>query len=338
MTLPPLRRALARAALLVVACFVSAPAAPAQSFDFTMNEGFLRRLIKENAVQTTLTVRMDDNGPLHRIGSDCEMHIAGQVQNASPGNPPAIVVEFPNWCKFAPDGQQGLSFAALSDRWRDLVRGSVIDRTCEVRGFLRIFTEHASGGGAGGSNPDHAYELHPALGMACGGQTFNFDSMLRAFPGMRHIQPSTAAGCINDRELYARWRNNRYEFQDGGGTCGNFAIVEVRDIDMDWSFAMAGGHYTFATVTANGQTQSTVGVYTLSGSEADGWLAGVIQQGGVGNTRKVLHGMFTYDPQSIIMALTDEQGNLVRPNLWKRVDFPLALVIFGETATVPWEQ
>ena len=71
---------------------------------------------------------------------------------------------------------------------------------------------------------------------------------------------------------------------------------------------------------------------------ADQWLAGVIQQGGVGNTRKVLHGMFTYDFQAIILALTDEQGNLVRPNLWKRVDFPLALVTFGETATVPWEQ
>ena len=45
--------------------------------------------------------------------------------------------------------------------------------------------------------------------------------------------------------------------------------------------------------------------------------------------------MFTYDFQSIIRALTDEQGNLVRPSIWKRVDFPLALVIFGE-ATAPF--
>jgi hypothetical protein len=118
------RRASAAAALLL-ACLVSATPSSAQNFDFTMNEGFLRRLIQENAVQTTLSVRMDDNGPLHRLGSDCEMHIAGQVQGASPGRPEAIVVEFPNWCKFSPDGQQGLSFSVLSTRWDNLVRDNV---------------------------------------------------------------------------------------------------------------------------------------------------------------------------------------------------------------------
>jgi hypothetical protein len=320
---------------LIVFCFC--PTASAQTPDFTMNESFLRRLIQEDAAQITLSVRMDDNGPLHQLGSDCEMHIAGRVQNASLGNPPSIVVEFPNWCKFSPDGQLGSSFNTLSSLWRNLVDNRVVGKTCDVRGFLRIFTEHVSGGG-GPTNPDHAYEFHPALSMTCDGEAFNFDSMLSAFPGMRHIQPSTAADCINGRELYVRWKNNRYEFrQGGGGSCGNFAIVEVRDIDLEWSFEMPGGHYTFATVTANGQTQSSIGVYTLTGSAADQWLAGAIQQGGVGQTRKVLHGMFTYDFQSIIVTLTDEQGNLLRPSLWKKVDFPLALVIFGETSEIPWQ-
>lgn len=317
---------------------LNAPVAYAQSPNFSMTESLLLRFIQEEAAQTTLRVFVNEHGPLHNLANDCEMHLAGTIQGTSLGDPSAIVVEPPNWCKFSPTGQSGGSFSALSTAWRNHVRSTIRDKTCDVRGFLRIFTEHATGGGSGGSNPDHVYEIHPALGMTCEGEQMSFDQMLKAFPGMRHIQPSTAANCINGRELYARWRNNRYEFrQGGGGSCGNFAIIEVRDVDMDWTYALNGGHYTFATVTANGQTQSSLGLYTLGGSEADQWLAGVLQQGGLGNTRKVLHGMFTYDWQSIVVTLTNEQGNLVRPNLWKRVDFPLALVIFGETTVVPWQ-
>jgi hypothetical protein len=89
------------------------------------------------------------------------------------------------------------------------------------------------GGGSGGSNPDHVYEFHPALSMTCDGDEISFGNMLTFFPGMRRIQPSTATNCINGRELYVRFKNNRYEFQQGGGgRCGNCAIIEVNDIDM----------------------------------------------------------------------------------------------------------
>jgi len=102
---------------------------------------------------------------------------------------------------------------------------------------------------------------------------------------------------------------------------------------MDWSFALDGGHYTFADVTAHGQ-HGGLGIYTLSGSDPDTWLGQAIGQGGL-NQSKVMHGVFTYDWESIIGTLIDEQGNFLRPSQWTEVEFPLALIAYGETSETP---
>lgn len=333
--MPP--RASLTCILVSLFVLVSTLTAGAQTPTFTMSESLLRTMIQKNTIQPTFRVRMNANGPLHTLANDCEMHIAGTVQGASLGTPPAIVVEFPNWCRFSPDGQlSSASFSSLSNAWRDLVSTRVVGRTCDVKGFLRIFCEHCTGGGAEGSNPNHAYEFHPALSITCGSENFAFNSMLRSFPGLRHISPSTASNCITGRNLSVRFRNNRYEFrEDGGGTCGNFAVVEIMDINMDWSFAVDGGHYAFADVTADGDAVGGLGIYTMSGSESDTWLSQIIQQEGLGDTSKVVHGVFTYDWMSIIDTLQDAQGNLRRPSQFQRIDFPLALIVYGET-TAPF--
>jgi hypothetical protein len=315
---------------------ILAASIPVSAQTFTMNESFLRTMSTGNTIQPTFSVRITANGPLHTLANDCEMHVAGRVQDASLGTPPAIVVEFPNWCKFNPQGALGDSFNSLRTTWANFVTANLINKTCDVKGFLRIFCEHCQGGGSGGSNPNHAYEFHPALSMRCGTEDFAFDSMLRTFPGLRHISPSTANNCIRGRRLQVRFKNNRYEFlESGGGSCGNFAIVTVNDFDFDWSGAIDGGHYTFATVTADGQHTGNIGLYTLTGSEIDMWLRDAIAAGGMGNTRKTIHGVFTYDWESIYLALVDDQGNLRKPTQWTEVEFPLALIAYGET-TAPF--
>ena len=45
--------------------------------------------------------------------------------------------------------------------------------------------------------------------------------------------------------------------------------------------------------------------------------------------------MFTYDWQAIFDTLLTQQGNLRKPSQWQRVDFPLALIAYGET-TAPF--
>ena len=308
-------------------------AQPIFAQSFTMNEAFLRGIIQMNTIQPTLRIRMSAHGPLHTLANDCEMHVAGTVQGGSMGNPPAIVVEFPNWCVFNPQGNLGDNFETLRQKWDTFATSNLDNKTCDVRGFLRIFTEHATGGG-GPTNPDHAYEFHPALSMQCANQTFSFGNMLRAFPGLRHISNGAASSCLSGRGLRVRFLHNRYEFTEGGGgTCGNFVIVRVSAIHE--SSTMAGGHYAVVTATANGQTTSQVGLYTLTGSPLDSWLAQVIASGGMGSSTKVIHGVFTYNWHSIIRTLRNPDGTLRRPNQLTAVQPALAVIAYGET-TAPF--
>jgi hypothetical protein len=163
--------------IVLVPLFILISTLTAAAQSFRMDESFLRTMLQRDTIQPVFRVRMNENGPLHPLDEDCEMHIAGTVEDASLGIPPAIVVEFPNWCRFSPDGQLPTNFQTLPTTWRNLVRNNVIDRTCEVKGFLRIFCEHCVGGQSGSSNPDHAYEFHPALSMRCGSRSFSFGNM-----------------------------------------------------------------------------------------------------------------------------------------------------------------
>jgi hypothetical protein len=322
-----------RLPFLLLFLFAAAASAPSQTF--TMNEVFLRTIIDGGTIQPTFRVRVNTHGPLHQLASDCEMHVAGTVQGLSLGNPSPVIVEFPNWCEFSPQGQLGESFNELKGEWDDFAGSNLDGQNCDVTGFLRIFTEHADTGG-GPTNPNHVYEYHPALSVACGSRNFSFANMLRAFPNLRHISPTAASNCISGRRLQVRFSHNRYEFQEsGGGTCGNFAIVRVSALDMDWSFETGGGHYAFATVTADGHHAGQIGLYTLSGTDMDSWLSQAISSGGMGHSTKVIHGVFAYDWEAIIDTLTDAQGNLKRPGQWTEVDFPLALITYGET-TAPF--
>lgn len=240
-------------------------------------------------------------------------------------------MEFPNWCKFNPQGNLGDSFSSLQQKWDTFADNNLDNKTCSVTGFLRIFTEHATGG-CGPTNPDHAYEYHPAMSMKCGSQNFAFGNMLRAFPGLRHISNGTASNCIRDRQLKVRFRNNRYEFQESGeGNCGNFVIVRVSEISTNNPVSVDGGHYAIATVTANGQTTSRAGLYTLAESDLDSWLAQALTQGGIGNSTKVIHDVTTYNWQSIMDTLKDQSGNLRKPSQWTNIQTPLAVIAYGET-------
>jgi hypothetical protein len=286
-------------------------------------------MIERNTVQPTFRVRMTAHGPLHSLQTDCEMHVAGRVVGLSLGQPSAMVVEFPNWCKFDPQGNLGDSFNSLTNQWRDFADTNLVSKTCDVTGFLRIFTEHATGGG-GPSNPDHAYEFHPAMSMRCGNQNFAFENMLRAFPGLRHISTGTASNCLQGRRLRVRFQNNRYEFQEsGGGSCGNFVIVRVTAVDTANPVSVEAGHYAIATVTADGNNDARIGLYTLSPSSLDSWLRQVLNGGG--NPTKVIHGVTTYNWQSIIRALTDQNGDLRRPSNWTNIQTPMAVIAYGET-------
>lgn len=315
---------------------VSVDSAP--QFHFAISENFMQTLATDNSLLRTMTIKMDARSGVHTLASDCEIHVGGSVPNTNLGIPNGMVVEPPNLCKIKPEGFAGTPSGTQLRNviWPNLFDDKIIGRTCEVTGFLRLFTEHASGGGAGGSNPDHVFEMHPALSITCAGEETSFRNFLTIFPGMRAITFGSASSCIRQRDLSVRLKNNRYEFKQQGGQCGNFAIIEVRSVVTNSTNELSGGHSTIGRVTADGENTSTLKLYTLSGSESDTWLAGVMQNG-FGTQPKLLHGLFTYDISSILRTLRDGNGELTRPSTWQEIDFPLAFVVFGEADTAPWE-
>jgi hypothetical protein len=113
--------------------------------------------------------------------------------------------------------------------------------------------------------------------------------------------------------------------------------VEVGNLNAAWIKAVKGGHSAIARISADGKSRATLKIYTLAGSKADDRLAN-FSQTGTGNARLLLHGLFTYDYFSILRAIEGSDGNLTRPDTWKKVSFPLAFVVFGDTDTVPWEE
>ncbi len=299
------------------------------AFDFAVASDFLRRLQDGHTIQPTLTFKLGQHSGIHKLADDCELHVVGLVQGGTPGWPQAVVVEPPNVCKNSPSDAGG------SGEWMSLL-DEVVGATCEVTGFPRIFTEHASSGG-GPSNPNHVFEIHPATQVKCGQTQLNFGRMLTVYEGMRAMTPSTAASCIRDRKLFVRYDASRqqYAFREQGGRCGNFAIVEVQNLLQDTIRKLAGGHSAIARVSADGLSLSTLKLYTLAPAAVDSAL----DQGGLSGDRVLLHGLFTYDYFAIQRVLHPPgQEDWLKPAEWTAVRFPLAFVVFGQTQQVPWEE
>jgi hypothetical protein len=265
---------------------------------------------------------------VHPLASDCEMHLAGKPTEFDLGTPEFIVVEPPNLCKNqAPGGGS----------WPDLFDQKVIGKDCVATGYPRIFTEHAQGGSEEGANPNHVFEIHPALKISCGNDTISFESYLIYYEGMRAIKPASANNCVRSRTVSVRYGEDRYEFtEDGGGNCGNFAIIEVGYVDPKWVRTIGGGHSAIARVSLDGQSRTTLKIYTLRGSGADKWLAKV-QSSGEGGDRVYLHGMLTYDYFAFVKAVRSEDKQWRHPTEWMNVPYPFALVVFGMPESAPWE-
>lgn len=308
-----------------------------QIYDFSISEQYLAQLA-DSGIQPVLQVHMDARTKrVHTLDADCEIHIATTPQGPALGSLPSVIVEPPNVCKFPPPGAQVTSETVLRNKtWPAFLDSHVMDKSCEVQGFPRIFTEHAQGN-PDPANPNHVLEIHPALSINCEGEQLSFSSFLTYIAGMRAIKPSTAASCISQRQLNVRYAAEQYEFQEGGGQCGNFAIVEISSLNTAWIRKIKGGHSAIARVTADGASTATLKIYTLDGTKMDSWLADAMQNG-IGNNRILLHGMLTYDYFSILKAVRTMDGQWTRPSEWEVVKFPLALVVFGQAQTPPWKE
>lgn len=308
-----------------------------QVYDFSISEQYLKSLA-DSGIQPVLHVHTDARTRrVHTLPSDCEIHMATTPDGPALGSLTKVVVEPPNVCKFPPPDTSPTSETQLREQiWPEYLDAHVIGKDCDVQGFPRIFTEHAQGH-PDPANPNHVFEIHPALAITCGAGHISFASFLSYLPNMRAVLPSTASSCINDRELWVRYADGQYEFQEKGGRCGNFAVVEVSSLNSAWIHKIKGGHSAIARVSADGTSTATLKIYTLDGTQIDSWLADAMQNG-VGSGRILLHGLFTYDYFSIVKAVRTTDGQWKHAGDWVKVDFPLALVVYGQAQSPPWSE
>jgi hypothetical protein len=66
-----------------------------------------------------------------------------------------------------------------------------------------------------------------------------------------------------------------------------------------------GGHSAIARVSLDGGSRTKI--YTISGTDADKWLAKV-KQSGQGNERVYLHGMLTYDYFAFVRTMRSKNN------------------------------
>jgi len=305
-------------------------AAAAQSPpDFVLSEAYLHDLARGSAAVVDIPVVLTHRtSNVHPLASDCEMHLAGAPTGAALADPSSVVVEPPNLCKFPPTSGPG---------WGAVFDLRVINRNCVATGYPRIFTEHAASGSESGANPNHVLEIHPALRLVCGADVIDFTSDLSYFPGMRSIKPATADDCVRNRTVSMRYdpSGHRYEFLEDGGGCGNFAIAEIGFVEPKWIQTINGGHNAIARVSLDGQSRTTLKLYTLAGTPADQWLASV-KSNGLGPNRVYVHGMITYDYFAFVKAMRSKTGHWINPTTWTKVKFPISLVVFGFPTEAPW--
>ncbi len=214
---------------------------------------------------------MTDRSAVHNSPDDCEMHLAGTLTDTVFGDPQPVVVEPPNLCKFKPGSTIPVTGTTRTKAlWAAKIDNAVLSKDCTVEGFPRVYTEHATGGGLGSSNPRHVFEIHPATDIVCGSTDLPF---IKFFPLVSRSPSHLSrirAHLHHALKMWVRYHNvdaeDQYQFfQDRPANCGNFVIVEVSSVPSEWIQATGGGQTAIGRVTANGSTTITLKLYAVEG-------------------------------------------------------------------------
>lgn len=340
--------------LCLLAAVTAATPATAQDsvpsdVSFALRRSFLEELLTRGpggrsvGARWSVSVRLGAHSSVHKVGADCELHVAARLpNNRIVAIPRGLVVEPPNVCKErVPQIRQT---GSRESAWTDYF-DSIVDHSCQVTGFPRIFTEHSTGGAegdGGGSNPNHVVEIHPATQLGCGADTIDFVPLIRIYSGMRKISEASARACLAERRLFVRQRGSgdqiRYEFREQGakssnGRCGNFAVVDVH-LGKDYlrTLSNGGDHVALAQAWIGDNGPYPLKLYTFNGTAVDSAVAALISDPDeLAQLDLEVHGVLTYDYVTIAQAVRDGASWLPADSLaeWKEVSGPLSLVVFG---------
>ncbi len=347
MSLRPLRSIGTVAALLLIAASsVGAQDEPPPNapHDFAISRAWLEALVAQKTFLPTFRVEMEHRptAGVNGLAKDCEMHMAARLVDESFGEPPFLVVEPPNLCRFKPNNATPTT-TTPNLIWKNLFDTSMKDKECDVTGFPRsVHRTHGRGrqyftiesGARPGDSSGHAHHLRWREASRFH-QALQDVSRLDAHPaGFRPDVPLNAQDLVK-----YHGDEDQYEFfQRRSGKCGNLAIVEVTGLPREFIQQTGGGRTAIGRITANGEDTRTLKLYAIEGTPADEWFARVKDGKEQFDDPRLVQGFLTYDYFAIIRALEEKDGKLAQPKSWVEVRFPMAMVILGPTTKVPWEQ
>lgn len=264
---------------------------------------------------TVVHVKIAGHSAVHPAKNDCEMHLGGHA-SAYQGDPDGWVLEPMNACAEPLPGTTTYAKTAWL-HFGDSVTGKTVDAT----GIVRIWPEHLTSSGA--SNPAHALELHPLLGVSTANATYDFSKLVYApedFPG--GLSTGTASSILTHTTVTVTQSQDVAKINFVAGTIGNFTTLSVRAnlqsaAEIDGSYRMDG-----AVILDSGQDVA-VRLLTCKGTVINDAIATLIQKGKASAQFDFLV-LFSLDPVALYNAATSSQGDPVA------VRQPIQLIVYGE--------
>ena len=346
------RLCLPHLAVLLTVTIVGIPLAAAQPDPaphvsrFEMTEPFIRNQWRHPV--RNLDVVPQGAGPVHIPADDCEIHVGAELVDQSISNFVGLVLEPPNVCK---------DKSKSKTAWRAFYDGAT-GKNCSAVGFIRAWPEHLDSG-SGDSNPPHFMELHPLRELSCSpGPKIVLRDKLKAFPDLGFKDAALVDVIFRTFQLWVKRMPhpessapttiafdyrvcNREETACGNRvSVPNFARLTVRPLAGTLrSVTGSAPEENFKTLIVRARPHSEdegdavhaalTKLYALEGTD---FFQALGSGSAIQKDFDVL-GIFTIDSLSVIKTLDamKDKGT----DDWTEVSFPIAIIVFGQTADEP---
>jgi len=267
-------------------------------------------------VVTIPDVKIEGHSNVHRAEADCELHFGAHAPTFK-GEPDGLVLEPMNACVEpfpGQDEQKNADWINFANR----INNTVVT----VTGVPRIWPEHLTGGGEP-SNPNHAVEIHPLMGIVSNGEPFDFSANVFAGEYTGGVGGPTAESIVRQTAATVTRNGDLAAIDFFSARIGNFTTL---NLNVDKASIVSDGSGSFrmnGEVVLEDGTTVPVRMVTAKGSPINAQIEGLKRR----RSAKVSLGdmlvLFSLSPEALLNAVSQSSGNAVE------VVMPLQLILFG---------
>lgn len=268
------------------------------------------------SVVVPFTATITGHSTVHSPEKDCEMHMGAKFSGYK-GDPPGWVLEPMNLCLETMPKKRIGSKAA----WERL-GDSLIGETVTGFGVPRLWPEHLKADPEQeDSNPSHATEIHPVIGLTHGTDKYDFSTFVYAPEELAGIKPKTSRGILTNTSVRVKEEGGMVEIMFESGTIGNFALLDIT-IDRDSITDSAGSFFMDGVAVGDNEEPTDVRLVTVRGSDIND-LVGKIKKGARKHVSMEALVLYSLNPQTLYVAAQKSRGKEVA------VETPIQLIVYG---------